>query len=156
MLTNLFEKILVPYDGSNFSKKAVKQAIDISDRFDSTIHLVTVINIGHIKPPGSLLGLTTRKSKNDLASKLSKKVRREYEKSLGMEVAKCKKKGRTADYTISTGNVAEEILKLAKKKKITLIIIGSQGLHGISKFKALGSTSRKISELANCPVLIVR
>ena len=61
-----------------------------------------------------------------------------------------------ADSKVLSGNIAEAILKYAKQKKTTLIVIGSQGLHGIQKVKILGSTSRKVSELANCPVLIVR
>lgn len=57
---------------------------------------------------------------------------------------------------IIDGNIAEEILKTAKQKLVDLIVIGSQGLHGISRIKTLGSVSRKVSELADCVVLIVR
>ena len=64
--------------------------------------------------------------------------------------------GAKADYSVRVGNIAEQILKFAKQKEISLIIIGSQGLHGFGKLKTLGSTSRKVSELANCPVLIIR
>ena len=53
------------------------------------------------------------------------------------------------------GNPIEAILHYSKAKKIDLIIIGSQGLKGIEKLKVLGSTSRKVSELAKCPVMIV-
>ena len=53
------------------------------------------------------------------------------------------------------GNPIEAILEYSKARKIDLIVIGSQGLKGIEKIKALGSTSRKISELAKCPVMIV-
>lgn len=57
---------------------------------------------------------------------------------------------------IIDGNIAEEILKTAKQKLVDPIVIGSQRLHGISRIKTLGSVSRKISELADCVVLIVR
>jgi nucleotide-binding universal stress UspA family protein len=53
------------------------------------------------------------------------------------------------------GNPIEAILQYSKAKKIDLIIIGSQGLKGIEKLKALGSTSRKISEVSKYPVMIV-
>jgi nucleotide-binding universal stress UspA family protein len=43
--------------------------------------------------------------------------------------------------------VSEQILKFASKNKIDLIIVGSsQRLNKLSKIKALGSISRKISE----------
>ncbi len=52
-------------------------------------------------------------------------------------------------------SVSEQILKFATENKIDLIIIGSQRLNKFSKIKALGSVSRKISENADCPVMII-
>ncbi len=55
-----------------------------------------------------------------------------------------------------TGPAAEKILQYADAKKADMIVMGSSNrLRGISKIKALGSVTRKFSELANCPVLIV-
>jgi nucleotide-binding universal stress UspA family protein len=54
------------------------------------------------------------------------------------------------------GNPAEVIIDLANnKEKVDLIIMGSTGLKGISKVRALGSVSRAVSENANCPVMLV-
>ena len=75
---------------------------------------------------------------------------------LKLAVKRCEQKGVSVSYNITQGNVANEILSFAKKKRISLIIIGSQGLHGIGKLKTLGSVSRKVSEQAKCPVLLVR
>ena len=47
------------------------------------------------------------------------------------------------------------IHKYTSDNKIDLIIIGSQRLNKFSKIKALGSVSRKISENADCPVMII-
>ena len=52
-------------------------------------------------------------------------------------------------------SVSEQILRFASDNKINLIIVGSQRLNKISKIKALGSVSRKISENADCPVMII-
>ena len=59
------------------------------------------------------------------------------------------------NHHVIKGNVTESILQYSKAKEIDLIIIGSQGLKGIERVKALGSTSRKISELSKCPVMII-
>jgi nucleotide-binding universal stress UspA family protein len=37
-----------------------------------------------------------------------------------------------------------------------LIIMGTIGLTGVSKIKALGSVARKVSEMAKCPIMLVR
>ena len=51
--------------------------------------------------------------------------------------------------------VSEQILKFALDNKIELIIVCSKRLNKISKIKALGSVSRKVSENATCPVMII-
>ena len=155
MASNLVKRILVPYDGSKFCKKALAKAMEISDKKNSVIHLFSVINVDYIQPPGSLLGIVSPSSANAIRQ-LTASVKKQASRKLLEDVYHCKSHGIKAKYQVTKGNVSEEILKYANQKKITLIVIGSQGLHGIGKFKALGSTSRKVSEFAKCPVMIVR
>ena len=103
-----------------------------------------------------LHGLTRTKSEKEAIKKWTRTVKKDAEKMLQSAVNQCKSKGITARYNVSDGNISQEILDFAKKKKATIIIIGSQGLHGIGKLKSLGSVSRKVSEHAHCPVLIIR
>jgi len=53
------------------------------------------------------------------------------------------------------GNVAEEILKVADKWKVDMIILGSRGLSTAKVF-LLGSVSHKVIQHAQCPVTVVR
>lgn len=153
----LYERILVPFDGSKFAKKALDEAIKIAQNTDSVLYLCTVITASNIIPPGSLMGLVKNTTTKELHSKLIKSAKEEAERTLSYQASVCKSKGVKAHYKIIiNGNTAEEILKIAKQKLIDLIVIGSQGLHGINKIKILGSVSRKVSELADCAVLIVR
>ncbi len=156
MFSSLFTRILVPYDGSKFSKKALQRAIEVAHNLDSEIYLFSVVNVGYISPPGMLHGLTRTKSEKEAVKKWTRTVKKDAEKMLQSAVNQCKSKGITARYNVTDGNVSKEILDFANKKKATIIIIGSQGLHGIEKLKSLGSVSRKVSEHAHCPVLIVR
>jgi len=75
---------------------------------------------------------------------------------LDKRVVECEKENVKTSYKILQGDAASEIITAAKKMRIDMIVIGSVGLTGIKKLKALGSVSRKISELSGCPVLIVR
>ena len=55
------------------------------------------------------------------------------------------------------GKPIDKILDYANEIKVDLIVIGSIGITGVSKyFKGLGSVSRSISEKVSCPILIVR
>jgi len=65
------------------------------------------------------------------------------------------KNGLKAETVMKEGNIANEIIKFAKKEKIDLIAIGSRGLSRIPRF-VLGSISDKIANYAPCAVLIVK
>lgn len=153
----MYQRILVPFDGSKFSKSALNEAIKIAQMTGGIIYLCTIISMGNIVPPGSLLGLVKSASTGDLQRRLIRSAKIQAERLEQTQVSYCKSKGVKAYYKIIVdGNIAEEILKITKKKTIDLIVIGSQGLHGVGKIKSLGSVSRKVSELASCPVLIIR
>lgn len=151
----IFSRILVPYDGSKYSKHAISTAIEIAKKGKSKIDIISITSLDYIQPPGGLLGMVSPSSVNAI-KKITASVKKETGKMLASQVSKCRIMGIKADSKVLSGNVSEQILKYAKQKKISLIVIGSQGLHGIQKLKVLGSTSRKVSELASCPVLIVR
>lgn len=155
MFSKMLTKILVPYDGSKHSIKALSRAMELAHNLDSQIFLFSVVSVDYISPPG-MLGLIRTRSEKESIKKWEKTVMADTEKMLKAAAKKCEKNGITVSHSISKGNVANEILNFSKKKKISLIVIGSQGLHGIGKFKTLGSVSRKISEYATCPVLLVR
>jgi nucleotide-binding universal stress UspA family protein len=53
------------------------------------------------------------------------------------------------------GDPSNEIIKFANDEKVDLIIMGTTGLGGFSKF-VFGSVVRKVSEKAECPVMLVR
>ena len=155
MFSKMLTKILVPYDGSKYSVKALTRATELAHNLDSEIFLFSVVNAGYISPPG-LLGLMKSKEEKAAIKKWSRSVKADTEKMLKNAVKKCESKGITVSFRVENGDVASKILDFSKKEKISLIIIGSHGLHGIGKLKTLGSVSRRVSENANCPVLIIR
>ena len=155
MFSKMLTRNLVPYDGSRYSDRALSRAMELAHNLDSQIFLFSVINVDYISPPG-MLGIVRTKSEKESMKKWEKTVKADSEKMLKSAIKKCQEKGITVSYKIGRGNVANEILNFSKKKKISLIVIGSQGLHGIEKLKTLGSVSRKVSEHATCPVLLVR
>lgn len=153
---DVFKKILVPFDGSVYSRHALAEAILISKKFNSRIFIITAVDSSDF-PPGMLLSLLKKdKRLEESVNEFLTAVKTKTRKALLAEVAVCKAKGAfDTYYDIISGSPADSILKFANGRKIDLIIMGSQGLHGLAKIKSLGSTSRKVSENANCPVMIV-
>lgn len=150
-----FGRILVPVDGSTFSRKALFHAITIAKRLGSKIHVIIVVDPGEF-PPGMLLGLLQKdKLLQESIAKFMAAVKTQARREAMADAAVCKSRGVDASYDILSGKPVEMILKYAKGKKIDLIVIGSQGLRGFGKLKVLGSVSRKVSELSPCAVMIV-
>ncbi len=151
------KKILVPFDGSNYSKKAAKKAISIAKKFDARISFITVVPSGTNPPPSKILGILTNDKKVQKEfHKTVCAIRIDLKKSLTSIVNDSKKENVAAEYKILEGNTIEKIIEFSKKGKYDLIVIGSHGLTGLVKIQALGSIARAISEIAPCPVLLVR
>ena len=147
-----YKKIMVPLDGSKFSQQALEIAIEISKKFNASLYLVTIIDITNVNPPGALLG-SQKKIRKSL-DVIKTAVKHEAEKMLSEKASICKKNEVDVHYEVLDGSPSDIILKLIKKWDVDLVVLGSQGLSGLSKIKALGSVSRRVSELASCPVLI--
>jgi nucleotide-binding universal stress UspA family protein len=149
------KKIIVPIDGSKYSRKALIHAIEIAKKFKSKLYLVTVVDTTDF-PPGMLLSLLQKDKRLEKSIGefvvAAKSIAR---KELLADVAICKSKGLVdAYYEVVAGKPVDSILKFEHGINPDLIVIGSKGLHGVGQIKALGSVSRKVSELAKCPVMI--
>jgi nucleotide-binding universal stress UspA family protein len=65
--------------------------------------------------------------------------------------------GIEARFSIRMGVPADEILDVARNEKIDVIIMGSSGsLKRLNWRKGIGSVSRWVMELANCPIILIR
>jgi nucleotide-binding universal stress UspA family protein len=151
MMNRKYKNILVPYDGSKHSQKALEMAVDMGSMFGSTLYVVNVADLSTVSPPGWNLSQGTRKT----ISQITKSVKNTSELQLKKIQEKYRDSGVPMKEFVLEGNAVDKLLKFAQDKEIDLIIIGSRGLSGISKIMTLGSTSRKISEMAKCPVTIV-
>ena len=81
----------------------------------------------------------------------------EMREKLERKKEKYSKHGLDIEIYITIGSPIDKILEYTTDKKVDLIVIGSIGVTGISKFfKGLGSVSRNVYEKVSCPILIVR
>lgn len=65
------------------------------------------------------------------------------------------KAGYVVDGVVRLGKPADEVLKIASKKKVDLIVTGAKGQGAIARF-LLGSVSTRIVQHSDCSVLVVR
>ena len=149
----MISKILVPHDGTEMSDKAFEKAVELAKMFKAELVLLHVIEYG-IEP------LPTSLEDRGLINRARRSARMQLEKGWNrmVEVKTHEIENDNVDLIgeCKYGSATEQILRFAKNNKIDMIVMGSHRLKGISKIKALGSVTRKLSESADCPVLIVR
>lgn len=157
----MYKKILVPYDDSEPSNKALDYAADIAKMSGgSEVILLYVIaefpTYHFIERParsiktGEKITLSQYLKEvyelmEENANDVLDKKKEEIKKTVGLEI-KTK---------LLTGHISNTIIDFAAKEKVDLIVIGNVGRSGISKIRALGSVSRSVSERAPCPVMII-
>lgn len=144
-----FEKILVPFDGSDFSTKAVEAACALAGGRGS-VTILQVYNahvIGVVGPAG--------------APQVDVQVLEDAAKSEAMRIAKkgvneAKQHGVDArGEIIESPSTVEAIVTYAESERFDVIVMGTRGNTGFKKL-LLGSVSSGVVSHAMCPVLVVR
>ena len=141
------KKILVPIDFSDYSKSALKYAVNFAKRFNAELFLIYVVepiiyppdfSMGQIAIPTLDLGMDKR-----AAEELNKLAEKEIPKEL------------IANTIVKTGKPFIEIIESAGEENIDLIIIATHGHTGVEHI-LFGSTAEKVVRKAPCPVLTLR
>ena len=126
----MLKKILVGVDGSEYAEKALKQAIEIAEKFSAEI---TVVNVYHA-PAGQ-----------DVSQKILDKAKEILENS----------KVKFKLVSVLSPNTPKVITDMAEKEKFDLIVVGSRGIGAVHAY-LIGSVCNKICYDSPVSVLIVK
>ncbi|WP_100373387.1 universal stress protein [Bacillus sp. FJAT-45037] len=139
----MYQKILLAYDGSKYSKRAGENALHIAKcSAESSIEILYVVD--------------GNKAKHDVLSNWNSLSVEDKRKQLLTGVTKAADDmGIKYSIKILHGESGPTIIKYANEQNVDLVVIGSRGLDGIQEF-VLGSVSHKVAKGAKCPVLIVK
>lgn len=148
----MFNKILVAVDGSEMSNKALMAAASIAKERNAQISLFHVGKEAVIPP--YMVGEMAYISK-EYNIDFNEAMKKEGEEVLKQAKAKVEAEGIAVDAFYVVGDPARQIVDQAVEGGYQLIVIGSRGLSGFKEMM-LGSVSHKVSQLAECPVLIVK
>jgi nucleotide-binding universal stress UspA family protein len=159
MQLHLFEKILVPLDGSEHSVKALETAIQIAKKFSGKLTLlhvysITVMPIVVPEPttltPSGVPVVTSAEVSNmvEAARNVGRRILNDAEQ-------KAKSESLQVECLLFEGNTVQEITRLAKEGDFDLIVIGVRGGSKLREL-LLGSVSEGVTKHASCPVLIVK
>jgi len=141
-------KILVPVDGSKYSMEGIKVASDFAKTKKADITVITVTPY--------ISGLDLEISAKELAS-LNEGMKRRGEEVLEKAKGMLTAEGISAATVLSSAvSAADEIIGLAEKEKVDLIIIGNRGLGGAATRFFMGSVASKVVTHTPCSVYVVK
>ena len=157
----MYEKILVPYDNSEPSNKALEHAANIANMSGGS-EVILLYVIAEF-PTYHFIDRPARSIKTGEKIMLSQYLKEVYElmQESANDVLEKKKEelkktaGLDIRIKLMTGHISNSIIDFAVSEKVDLIVIGNVGRSGMLKLKTLGSVSRSVSERAPCPVMII-
>jgi len=131
--------VLVAIDGSEYSDKAFQYACKLS--LSKNIPLLIINVVEEYATTGYSILRELKDSSKEMLNKYRTKA-----KLLDVQ---------SVNTIHSVGNAAEEILKIANRKDIDTLVLGSRGKYGTSK-DMLGGTSYKLVHYSKCTVTVVK
>ncbi len=139
----MFQKIVVAYDGSPHSKRALDMAIDIARKYGSRLYIIEVVD------PAALIGLGVSPVPQTVLDQLYQKAKSDIEEAR-KRAADLETEGQVLE-----GDPATSILEFVDKVKADLLVSGSRGLSTLKRL-FLGSVSSRLVSEARIPVLVVK
>lgn len=143
----MYEKILVPLDGSPRAEAIMPHVEELAQKFGSTVVLTRVVS------PLPILADPQDTLESELSAlRVREEEARQY---LSGRVGELRGKGIDAASYVMYGGVVEAILRLAELEEITLIAIASHGRGGLGNM-LVGSVAAGLMHRAPYPMLVIR
>ena len=140
-----YQHILLALDYSEHSEEVAQKAVALAKQHHARLSIVHVLD--NIAMPdteyGTVLSLLESSDYPQLEAEKGKL--NEAAARLGVDKQHCR---------LIWGNPKQEIVELADKQQVDLIVVGSHGRHGLALL--LGSTANAVLHHAHCDVMAVR
>jgi nucleotide-binding universal stress UspA family protein len=157
MVTRLFKRILMAFDGSEQSKNALNYAAEMAESNEGRLIVLTIVpRVSLPVFPDESFGNVPVTNPEDWAE-YQDKMNASYQKSQddALKAAKERYPKLAVEGILLEGRPSSMIIEQSEKMRVDLIVMGSRGIGGISGW-ILGSTSRRVVESCTKPVLIIK
>jgi nucleotide-binding universal stress UspA family protein len=141
----MYDRILVPTDGSADTERAVEHAVDLAAAHDAELHAVYVVNAA------TFAGLPMETSWEGIDDVL----RGEGESALDRVESIAAERGVPVTARLLEGSPSRRIVEYAEEEGCDLVVMGTHGRGGIDRL-LLGSVAEGVVRACSVPVLTVK
>ncbi len=142
----MFKRILVPTDASEYSRRALKMALELARSVQAEVVLLHVSYTPQAYWGYTIsYGITVTQEQLDQNGELALEATLSGIDSEQVVIHKI----------VESGHPVTMIVEQIKKDNIDLVIMGSHG-YGAIAGSVLGSVSQRVLQRASCPVLIIK
>ena len=141
----MYERILVPTDGSSGTRRAIDHAVDLAAADGATIHALYVVNAA------SFASLPMETSWEGVAEMLEE----EGEEAVSAVERVAAERDVRVTTAVVEGTPSREIVKYATEEDCDLIVMGTHGRGGLDRL-LLGSVAERVVRSSTIPVLTLR
>jgi nucleotide-binding universal stress UspA family protein len=141
----MYDRILVPTDGSAGTRRAIDHAIQLADVHAATLHGLYVVNTASY---ASFSMETAWEGIGDM-------LRDEGEAAVDKIRSRAEAADLRAETDVREGSPSREIVRYAEEVACDLIVMGTHGRGGIDRL-LLGSVAERVVRASDVPVLTVR
>lgn len=142
----MFDRILIPTDGSEEVRPAVEMALGLAQTHDATLHVLFIVD-----QPTSVSG--TGEGFSGLDSLLDS-LEEEGHQVTNAVAEQADDRDVKTELAVRRGNPHDDIVSYADKHDIELIVIGTHGRTGVKR-ALLGSVTEDVVRHSEIPVLTV-
>lgn len=143
----MYDRILVPTDGSATAQRAVDHALSVAERFDAEVRAIFIVDEGLFETPLAGRGLDQEELLSDVEERGRAFVEQvaEAAASRGIDAKGILRRDK---------EIARGILGNARDADVDLIVMGTHGRSGLQRF-LLGSVAERVLRGADMPVVLV-
>jgi|AntDeeMinimDraft_5_1070356.scaffolds.fasta_scaffold24905_2 nucleotide-binding universal stress UspA family protein len=140
----MYDRILVPTDGSKGTTRSLEHAAAIARNNDATVHVLYVVD-------QRLYRAASKDTKDEVIASLEE----EGEHALDDAVTRLEENGVEVVTVRREGIPYKSILAYTEDEAMDLVVMGTHGRTGRDRIATLGSVTERVVKNADVPVLVV-
>jgi nucleotide-binding universal stress UspA family protein len=147
----MYERILIPTDGSPTAEVAVEQALDLADKYDAELHALYVVDTDAME-----ISLGTEQIDRIRSGHFGEmtEIRERAEGATAHVAERARERGIDVVEDVSAGRPHTAIANYAEDHDVDLIVMGSHGRSGVRR-ALLGSVTERVLRSTHRSVLVV-